>query len=107
MHYEPVHSGWLEMIKQAINNWRPFRSSLRLMSITEGSSVVVWDLDHTAAGTDNWATSDLMCALMSDASRNERCGLEITAKDQRWLAHLLKTGDLTVIGSHHLTSPRP
>lgn len=100
--FERVHDGWQAIINQAIENWKPFRSSLRLMAITEATAVVVWDLDHVSVGTDNWTTSDLICALLSDANRSERRGLEITAKDQRWLAQLLKSGDLTVIGAHHL-----
>ena len=97
--FEPVHVCWLAHITEAITNSK--NTSPHLEPILSGESFVCWDASDSR-GHENRAASQLIQALVCQANRYERDGLEISAQDCLWLVHGLHSGDLTVIPAYLL-----
>jgi hypothetical protein len=99
--FEPVHVCWMAHITEAINNSKRLASARTLAPIVNGESFVCWDASEDR-GHENRAASDLIVALVAQANRYDRDGLEISAQDCLWLVHGLHSGDLTVIPAYLL-----
>ena len=100
--FERVHEGWQALILEAVKAWKRPVSVPYLAPLLAGRSYVVWDNSDDARGWDNQAVTHLLPALLAQANRHQRNGLEVSAADCRWLAHELTNGDLTIVGAHHL-----
>ena len=99
--FEPVHACWLYHIQEAIKGMQRTIAVPCLEPILTGGSFVCWDASDSR-GHSNQAASQLVTALVCQANRYEREGLEISAHDCLWLVHGLHSGDLTVVPAYLL-----
>lgn len=100
--FERVHAVWQMLIDESIERFGHFPSVPYLAPILSGESVVVWNHLDRQVGTDNRAASYLMLALVAQANRWERDGLDRSAADARWLVQRIADNVMTVVGAHHL-----
>jgi hypothetical protein len=99
--FEPVHVCWMAHIALAIGHSKRSISTPYLEPILTGESFVCWDASDDR-GQENRAASHLIAALVAQANRYDRDGLEISAQDCLWLVHGLHRGDLTVVPAYLL-----
>ena len=98
--FDKVHDCWIAIIHEAIDNFSHFAAVPYLAPILSGETAIVWNnLDRQC---DNRTVSYIIPALVAQANRYDRQGLDISAHECRWLVGKFRTGEMTAIGSYLL-----
>lgn len=100
--FQRIHDAWQALVLDSIQAWKRPVSVPYLAPLTDGRSQVVWDMSDGPRGWDNQAVTHLLPALLAQANRYRRMGLDISAADCCWLAQQLKSGAMTIVGSYML-----